>query len=84
VEIGAGRRFYWSLRRELWESRSLYLAPLAVALLILLGSLIGAFRLPEEMRAAVTPGRFLSSPGLAVAVAFLAGTVRRRRQRGPV
>jgi ABC-2 type transport system permease protein len=54
VEMGARRRFYWSLRRELWESRSLYLAPLAVGVLILLGSLIGALRLPEKMRAAAS------------------------------
>jgi ABC-2 type transport system permease protein len=43
---------YWSLRRELWESRSIYVAPLAVAALILLGSLIGTIHLPDKMRAA--------------------------------
>lgn len=32
--------FYWSLRRELWENRSIYIAPLAVAALSLLGFLI--------------------------------------------
>jgi ABC-2 type transport system permease protein len=35
VVIPASRRFYWSVRRELWETRSLYLAPLAVAALFL-------------------------------------------------
>src|SRR5437588_10682307 len=35
------RRFYWSLRRELWESRSIYIAPLVVAGLSLLGFGIG-------------------------------------------
>ena len=25
------RPFYWSVRRELWENRSIYLAPLGVA-----------------------------------------------------
>ena len=34
------RPFYWSLRRELWEHRSLYLAPSVVALLLLLAVLI--------------------------------------------
>jgi ABC-2 type transport system permease protein len=29
--IPASRVFYWSLRRELWENRSVYLAPMAVA-----------------------------------------------------
>lgn len=29
--ISASQAFYWSVRRELWENRSIYLAPLAVA-----------------------------------------------------
>jgi ABC-2 type transport system permease protein len=32
--------FYWSVRRELWENRSIYLAPLSVAGVFLLGFLI--------------------------------------------
>lgn len=43
------RPFYWSLRRELWEHRSLYLAPSAVALLLVLAVLIAASKLPESM-----------------------------------
>jgi ABC-2 type transport system permease protein len=35
--VPALRQFSWSLRRELWENRSLYLAPLAVAAVFLLG-----------------------------------------------
>jgi ABC-2 type transport system permease protein len=37
------RPFYWSLRRELWENRAIYLAPLAVAGVVLLGFVV-AFR----------------------------------------
>jgi ABC-2 type transport system permease protein len=33
----AGRPLYWSVRRELWENRSIYIAPLAVAALGLSG-----------------------------------------------
>ena len=36
----ATRRMYWSVRRELWENRSIYIAPLAVAAVILFGFLI--------------------------------------------
>ena len=43
------RPFYWSLRRELWEHRSLYLAPSVVASLLLLALLIAAFKLPGSM-----------------------------------
>ena len=28
---------YWSVRRELWENRSIYIAPLAVAAVVLFG-----------------------------------------------
>jgi len=35
--------FYWSVRRELWEHRSVYLAPLTVAGLLILGTAIAAF-----------------------------------------
>ena len=34
------RSFLWSVRREIWESRSIYLAPIAVSGLIILGFLI--------------------------------------------
>ena len=47
------RLFYWSVRRELWENRSLYIAPLAVGALILVGFLISTVYLPEKMRAAL-------------------------------
>src|SRR6266478_4392169 len=51
--ISATRRMYWSVRRELWESRSIYLAPLAVAALFLFGFLISTIHLPDKMRAAL-------------------------------
>ena len=38
----ATRPFYWSVRRELWENRSIYIAPLAVAAVTLFGYLIAS------------------------------------------
>lgn len=52
--IPATRRMYWSVRRELWESRSIYLAPLAAAALTLFGFMISTIHLPDKMRAALT------------------------------
>lgn len=49
----AMRPLYWSLRRELWEYRSLYIAPLVVAALIVVGFLISTIHLPGRMRAAM-------------------------------
>jgi ABC-2 type transport system permease protein len=40
------RPLYWSVLRELWENRSIYIAPSIVAAIILFGSLVGAFHLP--------------------------------------
>ncbi len=37
ADIGFARRFHWLVRRELLENRSIYLVPLAVAVLILIG-----------------------------------------------
>jgi ABC-2 type transport system permease protein len=42
---------YWSVRRELWESRSIYMAPLAAAALFLFGFLISMVHWPAKMRA---------------------------------
>ena len=44
------RPLYWSVRRELWENRSIYIAPLAVATLFLLGFIISLYHLPGQMR----------------------------------
>ena len=43
--------FYWSVRRELWENRSLYLAPLIVAGVIVIGFMFSAIGLAERRRA---------------------------------
>jgi ABC-2 type transport system permease protein len=40
------RPLYWSVRRELWENRSLYIAPLAVAGLYLFGFVISLIHPP--------------------------------------
>jgi ABC-2 type transport system permease protein len=53
VVIPASRRLYWSVRRELWENRAIYIAPLAVAALILVAFLIGAIHPPVKMRDAM-------------------------------
>jgi len=47
------RPFYWSVWRELWENRSIYVAPLAVAGIILFGTLVAAFHLPGLRRSAL-------------------------------
>src|SRR3977135_2456052 len=47
------RPFFWSVRRELWENRSIYLAPLIAAGVVLFGFGITAFGLPRLRRNAL-------------------------------
>jgi len=44
----ATKPFYWSVRRELWENRSIYLAPLIAAGVVVFGFGITAFDLPRR------------------------------------
>jgi ABC-2 type transport system permease protein len=48
----ATRPFYWSVQREVWENRSIYLAPLAIAAVFLFGFLITVLHFPRQVRAA--------------------------------
>jgi ABC-2 type transport system permease protein len=48
------RPMYWSIRRELWENRSIYIAPLVVAAVALLGFLISTIGMPERRRAVLS------------------------------
>ncbi len=45
------RLLYWSVRRELWENRSILIAPLAAAGVVLFGFVISATHLPDARRA---------------------------------
>jgi ABC-2 type transport system permease protein len=43
------RPWYWSLRRELWENRWIYVVPLSIALVLLFGFLVSTTWLPARM-----------------------------------
>jgi ABC-2 type transport system permease protein len=51
--VSATRPFYWSVRRELWENRSIYLAPLIAAGVVLFGYGMTTFDLPRLRRNAL-------------------------------
>ncbi len=46
------RPVYWSIRRELWENRSLWIAPLTCAAFALFGFMITSIGLPKKIRTA--------------------------------
>lgn len=52
--LSPARLLYWSVRRELWENRFIYIVPLIVAAVVLFGFAIGAAHLPH-MRAGGSP-----------------------------
>jgi len=45
--------FLWSVRREVWENRSVYVAPFAVAAIFLFGFMFSLIKLPRRMTAAL-------------------------------
>lgn len=49
--MSATRPFYWSVRREFWENRYLYIAPVGVAAIFLFGYLINAIHSPGQLAA---------------------------------
>src|ERR1700685_642905 len=49
--VSPTRPMYWSIRRQLWENRSIYVAPLAAAAVYLFGYLISLVWVPYSMRA---------------------------------
>ena len=70
------KNLYWSVRRELWENRSIYLAPLAGVCIVLAGFAIGLLTLPGRMRAAAfNPGdvhQIVQAPFVMAAIVLMA------------
>src|ERR1700674_5333195 len=78
VAMSATRPLYWSVRRELWEYRSIYIAPLAAALVFLLGFFISMVSLRHRMHG-VWPldsaqGRDVFATRYELAAALIMGT----------
>jgi ABC-2 type transport system permease protein len=51
--LSATRVLYWSIRREIWENRSIYIAPLAAAALFLVGFAINLLALRRHLGASL-------------------------------
>src|ERR1700682_1653265 len=76
--MSATRPLYWSVRRELWEYRSIYIAPLAAAIVFLLGFFISMVSLRHRMHG-VWPldsaqGRDVFATRYELAAALIMGT----------
>jgi ABC-2 type transport system permease protein len=71
--MSATRPLYWSVRRELWGNRWIYLAPLGVAAVFLFGFLISAVHLPGKMRALSVLGLMEQREAIAAPYDIVAG-----------
>src|SRR5947207_5063734 len=56
--------FYWSVWLELWENRSIYVAPLIVAVVVLFGFLVSTVGMPERRQAVLLldPSQLRAAP----------------------
>jgi ABC-2 type transport system permease protein len=69
------RPFFWLVKREIWEHGSVYIAPLAVAGLVLFGFVISLFSLArheKEIRETLTPDSFAAVAVLPYDIAAVA------------
>ena len=71
VQISAFQRFCWSVRRELWENRSLYIAPLVAGALVVVGFLIASLGIVHRTKliSSMTPAQQLTAVGFPLDVA---------------
>jgi ABC-2 type transport system permease protein len=78
VAVSPTRTIYWSIRRELWENRSIYMAPLVAAVVFLLGFFISTVSLRHRMHGAwpldSAHGRDLFATRYELAAALIMGT----------
>ena len=63
---------YWSIRRELWENRSIYIAPLVAAAVLLLAYLILMIKMGRRMHG-VPPEHHEVAAALIMGTAFIVG-----------
>ena len=69
--------FYWSVRREVWENHSIWIAPLIVATVVLCGFLVSTVGLPERRRDVL-----LLDPAIARGISKIARAKGPRGSRG--
>jgi ABC-2 type transport system permease protein len=74
----ATRPMYWSVRRELWENRSVYVAPVAAAVVVLFGFLIATIGRAMSMHDPARRAAVLTEPNsfaelLIMGTAFIVG-----------
>jgi len=73
--MSAAQAMYWSIRRELWENRSIYLGPLVVAGVALFGFCLSSFVGIWEEPLRLNPGHIQTPFDMAAGLMMLTGIV---------
>lgn len=73
--MSAGNNFYWSVRRELWEHRSVVLVPTLVAAATLVAFTVGISRHPEMLRGAQVADAVRRANNIAMPYSMVASVV---------
>ncbi|MGA2355672.1 MAG: ABC transporter permease [Terriglobales bacterium] len=73
--VSGTRPLYWSIRRELWENRSIYVAPLAVAAVALFGLFLGSIAGIWEKQLRLNPAQPHAPYEMAAGLMMLTGIV---------
>jgi ABC-2 type transport system permease protein len=73
--IPATRLLYWSIRRELWENRSIYIAPLAVAGVALFGFSLSSIAGIWEKQLRLNPAQPQAPFDMAAGLLMLTGII---------
>jgi ABC-2 type transport system permease protein len=73
--MSASRPLYWSVRRELWENRSVYIAPLAVAAVALIGFSLSSIAGIWEKQLRLNPAQPQAPYDMAAGLMMLTGIV---------
>jgi len=71
--VAATRPVYWSIRRELWENRSVYIAPLAAAAVFLFGFVISTIRMRLHREVHWSVSQYELAPALIMGTALIVG-----------
>jgi len=73
--IGETQRLYWSIRRELWENRSIYVGPVAVAVVVFCAFSISAILGIWEPQLRLVPSRPQMPYDMAAGALMLTGII---------
>src|SRR3954466_10276075 len=75
LEVSPMETFFWSVRRELWEFKSVYLVQLIAAGIFLFGFLISLIHLPQKIRSLPSLSAMQQRDLIEQPFAFAAGAI---------